>query len=104
MNKALAEHRRNEARLGHGQGLRPPRFPFSRHLRVRLTKDAKRRMCEGPYSSAAHIREIGGLVGLVVGESEWFLGGMGPELDVRWPIGKFGIRYCYHPNDLERAR
>lgn len=47
---------------------------------------------------AEHVDEFGGCVGAVEGLTEYGLVS-GPEVDVRWQPS--GLRYAYHPDDLE---
>ena len=49
-------------------------------------------------SSLAHLEEFGDCVGILEGPID--LGAqLGPEWDVRWQPS--GLRYAYHPDDLE---
>lgn len=48
--------------------------------------------------SAAHIREFGNSVGVVVGPVKWPDGSEGPEYRVQWTPH---LGYSYHPDNLE---
>lgn len=48
--------------------------------------------------STAHIREFEKCVGVVLGQTDWGRGVVGPEVDVRWQPS--GLKYTYDPSDL----
>lgn len=74
---------------------------------VRLSEAVKRRM--RTTVSGAHAREFGSCVGFVNGLTDYHNDGdvlgtksMGPEVDVLWRPS--GLRYAYHPKDLELVK
>ena len=71
-----------------------------------MSDDLKRRLLNS--ASAAHVREFGNCVGIVVGKVDynncpttnprWDPKKVGPEIDVRWLPSN--LRYAYKPDDL----
>lgn len=67
--------------------------------RVRMTEAHRLKLRTG--RSRQHESEFGECVGVVIGLTD-FGTALGPELDVRWAPS--GLRYAYHPSELERVQ
>lgn len=65
--------------------------------RVRMSPQHKQHLITN--GSAEHVAEFGDCEGTVEGLVRWNETTQGPEVDVRWLPS--GLRYAYHPNDLE---
>lgn len=67
--------------------------------RVRMTEGLKDRFRAGGCQE--HVDEFGECQGIVEGLVQWPGGYAGPEVEVRWQPS--GLRYGYHPDDLQEV-